>query len=964
MATIARFTAQFATALLIAFTGVPNGPVHASAASPTITPPGTSAPVAHGPAHATATADTSAFKGANWSDAVDNYSASPLVLSGITAGDDYSTIKSKAGPILDSFRAIGANTVRLPVNACTVIGPASNSPCTAGSPASWAAYKGAIDAATDRGMKVVLAYWEEHPNPKQHTGRVDEPNWDAMWSRVIADYAAQPLVYFEPMNEPYGYTDLDWENLAVTWLGHHTDAPRSRVLIGGAGYDERTDVVGQDVRLNGTMLSLHVYDYVGNKGQGCDQTSDFAQFEYSQCVAQIAGASTTPATKGRTVITEFGSWTTARNDDNQPANRPGYNYDSYQDQPTNNPTGDPQSNRDPKIGYLAAVTNFAHDNHIGTIYWPGYEGTPMGSNPFVNNGYAVERGLRYGSQALGVNNKSALDRLQYAWGGPACAPGTLSNGTYTFRNAFSGNVLEVPGSRPDNGTQLDQWPYNGGPNQQWQLTDLGCGLYKMVNAATGKSIDVNGQSLADGAVVDEWDYTGGANEQFFITETAPGSKTYRIDNLNSLASLDDPGYATAAGTGVDQYLFDGGSNVEWTLVGSSGGGGGGGGPAPSSLSYSGAVRADYHDAFTASATLTSAGSPVSGADVTFALNPGSGPACGATTNADGIASCSLTPTQAAGSTSLTVSFAGTASVAPSSTTVGFTVSREETATSYTGPHHVANGVPVTLSGRLEEDGTSPITGRTMALTLGSGSTAQACTATTDASGTAACTIAIVDQPLTATATLPVTASFGGDGYYLPSQRSSTVRLEYYTGHSYGISGDINLLLASLSLPAQPDTGSIRTAHASSTDTPCAASVNTLLIRVAGLCPSVVTKLAPGTSTATATVQNISIGLPGLPVIGISGLTANSRTTCTGSTGSATLTLTLDGKLVTIPAGPDTAIPLPAGARLIIDEQSPVPGADQGLTVNAVHLIVPDPLGGAHVADIVVGSATSDAHNCS
>ena len=964
MATVARFTAQFATALLVAFTAVPNGRVHASTAAPTITSPDTSAVAPNRPVHTSAAAptDTSAFKGVNWSDAVDNYSVSPLVLSGIAAGDDYSTIKSKAGPILDSFRAIGANTVRLPINACTVIGPANHSPCTAGSPASWAAYKGAIDAATDRGMKVVLAYWEEHPNPKQHTGRVDEPNWDAMWSRVITDYAGQPLVYFEPMNEPYGYTDLDWENLAAAWLGQHSNAPRSRVLIGGAGYDERTDVVGQDVRLNGTLLSLHVYDYVGNKGEGCDQTSDFAKFEYNQCVTQIAGASTTSATKGRTVITEFGSWTTARTDDNQPANRPGYNYDSHGDQPTNNPTGDPQSNRDPKIGYLAAVTNYAHDNHIGTIYWPGYEGTPMGSSRFVNNGYAMERGLRYGSQALGVNNNSALDRLQYAWGGPACAPGPLSNGTYTFRNAFSGNVLEVPGSRPDNGTQLDQWPYNGGANQQWQLTDLGCGLYKMVNAATGKSIDVNGQSLADGATVDEWDYTGGANEQFFITDTTPGSKTYRIDNLNSLASLDDPGYATAAGTGVDQYLFDGGTNVEWTLVGS--GSGGGGGPTPSSLSYSGAVSADYHDAFTASATLTAAGSPVSGAEVTFALNPGSGPACRATTSTDGVASCSLTPTQASGSTSLAVSFAGTASVAPSSTTVAFTVNREESTTIYTGPHHVANGVPVTLSARLAEDGTAPITGRRLALTLGSGSTAQTCSATTDGNGAAACTIAVVDQPLTETATLPVIAAFDGDGYYLPSQGAATVRLEYYTGRSYGIAADINLLLASLSLPAQPDTGPIRTAHASHTDTPCAANIDTLLVTVAGLCPSVVTSLARGTSTATATVQSVSIGLPGLPVISISGLTATSHTTCAGSAGSATLTLTLNGNPVTIPTGPDSVVPLPAGARLIIDEQAPVPGADQGLTVNAVHLVVPDPLGGAHAADIVVGSATSDAHNCS
>jgi hypothetical protein len=209
----------------------------------------------------------------------------------------------------------------------------------------------------------------------------------------------------------------------------------------------------------------------------------------------------------------------------------------------------------------------------------------------------------------------------------------------------------------------------------------------------------------------------------------------------------------------------------------------------------------------------------------------------------------------------------------------------------------------------------------------------------------------------------VTAVFGGDGYYLPSQGSSTVRLEYYTGRAYGITADINLLLTSLSLPAQPDTGAIRTAHASATNTPCAAGLDTLLISATALCPGVVTTLAPGTSTATATLQGVTIGLAGLPLIGISGLTATSRSTCSDASGSATLTLTLDGNQATLPTGPNGVVPLPGGVRLIINEQYPVAGADFGLTVNAVHLVVPDLLGGGHTADVVIGSTTSDAHNC-
>jgi hypothetical protein len=121
------------------------------------------------------------------------------------------------------------------------------------------------------------------------------------------------------------------------------------------------------------------------------------------------------------------------------------------------------------------------------------------------------------------------------------------------------------------------------------------------------------------------------------------------------------------------------------------------------------------------------------------------------------------------------------------------------------------------------------------------------------------------------------------------------------------------------------------------------------------------KLAPGTSTATSTVQDATIGIPGLPVIGISGLTATSVSSCIGTSGSATLTLTIAGAPVTVP---NSVIGLPGGARLVINEQAPAPTADSGTTVNAVNLIAPSLLGGANTVDVVVGSAISGAHNCS
>lgn len=384
-------------------------------------------------------------------------------------------------------------------------------------------------------------------------------------------------------------------------------------------------------------------------------------------------------------------------------------------------------------------------------------------------------------------------------------------------------------------------------------------------------------------------------------------------------------------------------------------------PPSTHLTYTGPTSADYHDAFTASATLTAGGTAVSGAPVTFTLGSGGGTqTCTATTTSSGAASCALTPNEAAGPTTLTVSFAGTPELPPANTRVGFAITREEDTVAYTGPTHIANGVSAQLSGMLKEDGTVPIAGRTVDIALGGGSSQQTCSGTTDSTGTAQCTIASVNQSLNDTATVPVTVTFTGDAYYLPSTASTTVRLEYYTGRAFGLSANVNLPLLSVIVPPTPDTGPIRIAQASSTTTACTATVDVAVVTAKALCPNVTTRLAPGTSTATSTVADVTIGIPGLPVIEISGITALSTSTCGAATGSTNIvTLRIGGTSVPVPTPPNSEINLVGVARLIINEQRPVADADYGLTVNAAHLIV---TGG--VADIVVASATSDAHNCS
>jgi hypothetical protein len=178
---------------------------------------------------------------------------------------------------------------------------------------------------------------------------------------------------------------------------------------------------------------------------------------------------------------------------------------------------------------------------------------------------------------------------------------------------------------------------------------------------------------------------------------------------------------------------------------------------------------DFNDSATLSGTLRdSSGNPIVGATVTFTV---SGQSCPGVTGATGIASCAITPNEAAGSYTITGSYAGSASFLPASGTGTLVVTLEETTIMYTGPTNIPNGSPTTLSAVLLEDGATPIAGRTVTLTLGSGATAQSCIGVTDATGVASCTIASVNQP---GGPGTATASFAGDAFYRPATDTKTI----------------------------------------------------------------------------------------------------------------------------------------------------------------------------------------------
>jgi Bacterial Ig-like domain (group 3)/Integrin beta chain VWA domain len=181
------------------------------------------------------------------------------------------------------------------------------------------------------------------------------------------------------------------------------------------------------------------------------------------------------------------------------------------------------------------------------------------------------------------------------------------------------------------------------------------------------------------------------------------------------------------------------------------------------------ASSDFHDPGTVSATLrdASTSAPIAGQPVSFSLNGTE--SCMGTTLTDGSVSCSVTPTEPAGTYPLTATFAGDAQHNATTASASYAVTLEETTLKYTGPTVLAaNGA--TLTAVLTEDGVTPINGRTVTIKLSDGTASQTCTGTTDTNGNASCTISPIPVAL---GNDTITATFAGDSFYRPS--SDTVK---------------------------------------------------------------------------------------------------------------------------------------------------------------------------------------------
>jgi hypothetical protein len=337
-----------------------------------------------------------------------------------------------------------------------------------------------------------------------------------MWQTIVNKYGGNGNVYFEPMNEPHGYSDADWKNLAAQWLSNFPSVPKGRVIVSGAGFNQRLTTIGSDSRFNGTLISRHIYQFF--------DTSRTTEASWREALRTSVGPYAS-----RVLITEWGAPMTD-----------GRNYNA-------------SSTTDSFVAFIRGVAAEARAEGLGTVYWPGVR---------PNDHYRLQTINGTGTNlTLSTTNASGRDQLRFSWG----LDGGTSTTYYRVTARHSGKVMDVVGQSTADNAEVKQFSWNGGNNQKWAFQDAGGGFVRLVSLNSGKCLDVAGASTADGANVIQFTCGSGTNQQWQMQTTG---SFFQLVARHSGKCLDVVGASTADGADIQQFTCGSGTNQQWSRTAS------------------------------------------------------------------------------------------------------------------------------------------------------------------------------------------------------------------------------------------------------------------------------------------------------------------------------------------------------------------------------------------------------------
>ena len=141
----------------------------------------------------------------------------------------------------------------------------------------------------------------------------------------------------------------------------------------------------------------------------------------------------------------------------------------------------------------------------------------------------------------------------------------------TLTNLKTGMVADDDNNSGSAGTQMIEWPANGGYNQNWVFvpsTGANAGYDEIQNRQSGLCLDVSGASTVQDAPVIQWTCTGNANQQWQVHSI--GTNAIALQNENSgdylgVAGGDSDGNPVQ-GAGLVQGVANSNDAATWLLT--------------------------------------------------------------------------------------------------------------------------------------------------------------------------------------------------------------------------------------------------------------------------------------------------------------------------------------------------------------------------------------------------------------
>jgi hypothetical protein len=141
--------------------------------------------------------------------------------------------------------------------------------------------------------------------------------------------------------------------------------------------------------------------------------------------------------------------------------------------------------------------------------------------------------------------------------------GPIANGEYVLTNAWSDMALDDPSFSGASGTQIIQYPANGGANQKWRFTFQSSGYYTIQNVSSGLYLSDPGDSKSLGTKLEQINPINDNTQLWSLTASGSG---YVLHNRATGLVTDDPSFSTTKGTGIILYTPNGGSNQTWNIA--------------------------------------------------------------------------------------------------------------------------------------------------------------------------------------------------------------------------------------------------------------------------------------------------------------------------------------------------------------------------------------------------------------